>query len=205
MIYEPESNWLLDYWIAKERMPITLPMSSATYVDLGCAGPVNHSLTAFVRDLGWRGVAVDGNPLYRLEWVNAGFEGHFVSALLSDTPTARFCIHDNGLTSRISETPATDYPERWGIQSIGVWPTGDINQILRDKEIEKIDLLTVDLEGHEYRVLRTLDFERHSPAFVIVEYVCAGEPNDPRAVNLLLEKGYEVIQMFPSNMILRRK
>lgn len=194
--YEPESEFL-------RRRPEF--QARGIYVDLGCAHPINQSLTHFCRDLGWRGVAVDGNPLYRLEWINAGFEEHFVHALLSDTPTARFCIHDNSLTSRISDSPETDYPERWGIHSIGVWPTGDINEILKAKGIEKIDLLTCDLEGMEARVLATLDWEKYDPAFIIVEYVCAGEPNDPRVINRLLGRGYELIQLFPSNAILRRK
>lgn len=196
--YEPESEWFI-------ANTICTPGDHNIYVDLGAAHPTNKSLTHLLRDLGWRGLAVDANPDYRADWEAAGFGDHFVCAVLSDASTVRFCTHENAFTSRISDFPEGDKPEKWGIKRITVEPARQINDLLNEHRIEKIDLLSIDLEGHEFAVLKTLDFERHSPAFIIAEFVTAGEGTDPRVCNFLLSKGYEVVFMSESNLIYRRK
>lgn len=208
MNYEPESEWFLGHDTPKGQMAISMffyPDNERIYVDLGCAHPINKSLTHFVRDLGWRGVAVDANPAYALDWQKAGFGEHFECAILSDQPEVRFAFHENSFTSRISPTEATDHPERWGIDAIVTAPTTPLNRILEQRGIGRIDLLTIDLEGHEFALLQTLDFEKHTPAFIISEYVTAGEGVDTRACCFLLGKGYEVVHMTESNIIYRRK
>ena len=46
-----------DEWIDKN---LPLP-EKGFYVDIGCEHPFNHSNTAFLRDRGWKGLAIDGN------------------------------------------------------------------------------------------------------------------------------------------------
>jgi len=206
-VYEPESQWFLDadgFFI----LPFVRKLAREEerfYVDIGCAHPVNKSLTHFLRDRFWNGVAIDGNGDYEHDWIQAGYGSHFCHALLSDQPRARFAIHDNAFTSRISESPETDHPERWGIKHIIERDTVPLNAILEQRGIGKIDLLTIDLEGHEFAVLNTLDFEKHSPLFIISEYVTQGESTDPRVCQMLLKRGYEVVHMTESNIIFRRK
>lgn len=206
--YEPESAWFLDNGHGL-CIPFFLhPLirgEKRVYVDIGCAHPVNKSLTHFVRDRGWSGVAIDGNGDYDHDWIQAGFQSHFCHALLSDQPRARFAIHDNAFTSRISDSPETDHPERWGIKHIIERDTVPLNKILQDRGIGKIDLLTIDIEGREMEVLNTLDFEKHSPLFIISEYVTQGEGTDLRVCQMLLQRGYEVVHMTESNLIFRRK
>jgi len=62
----------------------------------------------------------------------------------------------------------------------------------RDK---KIDFLTVDAEGHDLQVLRSLDFERYNPRLIAVEShyrvfdkVCTSE-----LYQLLMDKGYVLV------------
>lgn len=205
--YEPESEWFLLH--SGLTIPLMLRSRLAdedfVYVDLGCGHPTNKSLTSFVRDRGWRGVAVDGNGDYEKDWIEAGYGSHFCHAILSNEPRVRFAIHENAFTSRISESPETDHPERWGINRIIESETLPLGHLLSRYKIGKIDLLTIDLEGHEFAVLNTLDFEKHSPLFIISEYVAQGEGTDPRVCQMLLQRGYEVVHMTEPNLIFRRK
>lgn len=205
MIYEPESLWLITPEPGIVHPMFFQPDANRVYVDLGCAHPTNKSLTAFVRDLGWRGVAIDGNPDYQKDWIDAGYGSHFDRQILSSKPWARFVVHDNAFTSRLSDSVETDKPELWGIKGVIEHPVVPLEEILAKHQIEKIDLLVVDLEGAEFDVLQTLDFEKHSPAFIIAEYDTAGVGIDCRVCNWLLARGYEVVQMFPSNLVYRRK
>lgn len=207
--YEPESMWLISPspGLIHTLFFALAPDPSRNYVDLGCSHPVNKSLTAFVRDLGWRGLAVDGNPDYQKDWDEAGFGKHFRHAILSwkTWQKARFAIHDNSFTSRISESVENDRPEMWGINRVIEEYPIPLEELLTAHQIEKIDLLCVDLEGAEYHILKTLDFEKHQPSFIISEYVTHGEGIDPRVCRMLLDRGYEVIHMTESNLIYRRK
>jgi len=200
--YEPESQFI---WGQMSISPNLDCGGQGVYVDLGCAHPINKSLTHFCRDFGWRGLAIDGNIDFAPEWLQYGYIHHFVCAVLSDQPTARFVVHENSFTSRISDLPENDHPEKWGIKRIEERSTVSLNHLLDVHDIGKIDLLCCDLEGHEFEVLKTLDWEKHSPAWVIAEYVTAGEDTDPRLCNFLLERGYEVVHMTQSNLIYRRK
>jgi len=192
--YEPESAWLLKLGV----------LYKGTYVDLGCSHPTNKSLTHFVRDLGWNGVAVDGNKDYWNDWNDVGFAHHFFHAVLSSQPRARFVIHDNSFTSRLSVDEQDDHPENWGIKRVEEVATIPLNDILIQRNIGKIDLLTIDLEGAEFDVLQTLDFEKHSPSFIVSEYVTHGENTDPRVFNFLIAKGYRAIHMTASKIIYQK-
>jgi hypothetical protein len=198
MDYEPESEWFVKNTILTEG-------DHNVYVDLGAAHPTNKSLTSLCRNLGWRGLAVDANSDYANDWAQAGFGSHFVCAVLSDQSTARFVTHENSFTSRISDLPETDRPEKWGIKRIEERITVPLNALLEMHGIEKVDLLCCDLEGFTSRVLKMLDFEKHQPGWVIAEYVSQGEGTDPEVCNFLLSKGYEVVHMTESNLIFRRK
>lgn len=210
--YEPESQWLKWHDTPQGRRclplfcaPVLDGQEPPVYVDLGCAHPINKSLTHFVRDLGWRGVAVDGNGDYEKDWAQVGYRSHLFITVLSNKPSARFVTHENAFTSRISESEAMDRPEQWGIKRVEERQCLALESILLAFEIERIDLLTIDLEGAELEVLQTLDWERHNPSFIIAEYDTAGVGIDCRVCNWLLARGYEVVQMFPSNLIYRRK
>lgn len=201
--HELESEWL-KYWYPCFRTPANDTLLSPVYVDLGCSHPTNQSQTAFVRELGWRGIAVDGNEAYRAEWEAAGFGQHFVCEVLSDRETARFCVHENSQTSRISDTEATDRPEKWGILSKTVRPCIPLNDLLANHHIGRIDLLCVDLEGMTSRVLRTLKWEVHRPGFIIVEHTAAEEALDWELLNYILDQDYLLVRMFEGNAIFRK-
>lgn len=203
--YEPESEWFRDNGQGLCTPLFMRRCADFTYVDLGCAHPVNKSLTAICRDLGWNGLAIDANQDYANDWAEAGFGRHFMCAVLSDQPTARFAVHENAFTSRISESEATDHREKWGIERIEQRSTVPLNHLLEVNGMGQIALLTVDLEGHEFAVLQTLDFAKHDPLFIIAEFNTAGAGVDPRVCNFLLERGYEVVHMTESNLIYRKK
>jgi hypothetical protein len=58
--------------------------------------------------------------------------------------------------------------------------------------IDKIDLLHVDTEGHDYRILRQLDFARFSPALVIYEHKHLTTEERIAARQLLQSRGYRL-------------
>jgi FkbM family methyltransferase len=72
----------------------------------------------------------------------------------------------------------------------------DINSILRDNFAQYPDLLSIDIEGLDLAVLKTLDFERYPIPIVCVETCRYSEnhvrPKDHATAAFMTTKGYEV-------------
>ena len=72
----------------------------------------------------------------------------------------------------------------------------DINSILRENFAQRPDLLSIDIEGLDLAVLKTLDFERYPIPIVCVETCRYSEnhvrPKDHTTAAFMTTKGYEV-------------
>lgn len=71
-------------------------------------------------------------------------------------------------------------------------PTTTLNDLLEAHGVECIDLLSMDIEGHEPAALAGFDIERFRP-----EIVCIEAPEDPRKILPHFDKhGYERIDRY---------
>lgn len=173
-----KSEYGEDQWIeAHVHMP-----HGGFYVDLGCAWPHINSNTAFLRRRGWRGLAVDGNPAYAHDWV--GVE-KFVHAVIGDGGEVLFELNPNPDLSRVGSGQA--------IQTVR------LDSLLEG--IERIDFLSVDLEGQEFAALQTLDWSKHQPPVIIAEYNTHGIGEDFRVRDMLIEKGYRAAHQTIANLV----
>lgn len=171
-------------WIA-ENLPLP---QSGYWLDVGCAHPFQYSQTAFLRERGWMGIAIDANPAYAAEWKNIG-NAHFFPSLISDQPEERFLIEPtNALVSRRHET---------GELTNAV----TLSWVLRN--VPKIDFLALDVEGMEYSALRTLPTDKYPP-IIVSEYSSCHAGQDFRVLHHLAKLGYEVKHVTGSNIIYYR-
>jgi hypothetical protein len=70
----------------------------------------------------------------------------------------------------------------------------------------KVDLLTVDVEGLDYEVLRSNDWSRYSPEFVLVECLEAStleEASADRVAQLLLSEHYSIVAKTMNTVLFR--
>lgn len=161
-----------------------------TYVDLGCAHPQRYSNTAFLRDLGWRGLAVDGNRDYWQHWgPEMAGHTHFVHAVVADGQPVPFIKHENSAISRIGE--GGEMVESRTLQSI-----------LDEYQIGRIDVLSLDLEGAEFDAFQTFNLQRHLPWIIVAEFNTAGLGEDDRLRRHLAKtKRYDLVHKTESNEI----
>lgn len=174
-----------DRWIAEH---LALP-AQGVYVDVGAGHPHYASNTAFLRERGWRGLAIDANPRWFNFWETTFFRG-----LIASQPTARF--YENGLCSRIDEQGEIEETVRLGA-------------VLKGFGIEKIDFMSIDLEGAEFDAFQTFDLVRHAPAIVVAEYSTKNETDtearcDFRLRDHLLARDYRLMHTTEANFIFQR-
>jgi hypothetical protein len=84
-------------------------------------------------------------------------------------------------------------------------PVKTLGEVLKEAEIGKIDLLSIDTEGTEIDVWRSFDSEVHQPEIVIIEFNTLGLPLKDREVIEELERGpYRVVHRTHANLIFHR-
>jgi Methyltransferase FkbM domain len=156
-----------DKWISEH---IKLP-EIGFYLDLGCAWPCLNSTTAFLRDRGWSGINIDGNPVYAPNWDGVGL---FTNCVIGDGKPVQFEI--NGV------------PELSRIGSGEITPTRRLDDLLQFSP--SVDFIACDLEGAEFDALCTFDWKKHKPPVVVSEYNTYGLGEDFRVKEMLEKTGY---------------
>jgi hypothetical protein len=174
------SQFAEDEWICQH---LSLP-TKGVYVDVGAGHPRTISNTAFLRDRGWTGLAVDACADYIPAWEGFTFE----VAIVSDKPMVGFYLDPTRELSRITTGEPT-------------FPAVTLESLLSKHGIGVIDFLSLDVEAHEYDALMSMNFQAHRPKIVISEYstFCVGE--DMRVKDFLVEQGYEVMEKTVCNFI----
>jgi FkbM family methyltransferase len=67
-----------------------------------------------------------------------------------------------------------------------------LSDVLLRNGIQEVHLLHVDTEGHDYEVLKTVDFAQHPPLSIFVEHKHLPEPQKSGMLHLLQRHGYSV-------------
>lgn len=165
------------------------------YLDVGCAWAERYSNTYYLeKHLGWTGIGVDALPDYAEEWAEKRPNSRFYNYLVTDhadTEEAFYRADLKGISQVQSPVigPAGDEIPSEQIQV----PTITLTQLLERSGIEKIDLLNLDIEGHEPMALAGFDIERFEPELVCVE---AKPQNREFLGQYFAEHGYEQIERY---------
>jgi FkbM family methyltransferase len=72
---------------------------------------------------------------------------------------------------------------------VQVFPLSDV---LTRNRIQEVHLLHVDTEGHDYEILRTIDYAKHAPLSIFVEHRHLSNVERNEMLHLLRKHGYSV-------------
>lgn len=67
-----------------------------------------------------------------------------------------------------------------------------LSDVLMRNGIQDVHLLHVDAEGHDYEVLKTLDFAKHVPLSIFIEHKHLSEAQKTEMLHFLRKHGYSV-------------
>jgi FkbM family methyltransferase len=179
-----------DRWI-HDNLPIP---ARGVFVDVGAGDGVQGSNSLFFEQRGWTGLLVEPDPRQCM-----------VLRATRKAPMAECAIgSDDKRPFFLDASPCLSGFLRTGNNSIQV-PTDSLTKVLREHRIDRIDLLSIDTEGTELEVWRTLDVPHYKPAIVIIEWLTFGIAKDPTNMQSAIENdGYRLVHRTPSNLILIR-
>ena len=141
------------------------------YVDVGCYHPKKYSNTYMLYKKGWSGINIDmEEDKIRLFKMARPHDFNVLSAVSDKREEVilhRFSQYGLGSTINKSVALSTN-DELLDTQSI---VTKSLNEIIDGSPYKgkQIDVLSIDVEGMDFRVLRSLDIKKYSPKVIIIE------------------------------------
>ncbi|MDR1930757.1 MAG: FkbM family methyltransferase [Treponema sp.] len=172
------------------------------YVDIGAYHPLIYSNTQWFYEKGWNGINIDARPgsmkiFNKIRKRDINLEiGISEKSAESEYYSFKYSDDMNSFNEALSKERMNRGDEIKEIIKIKVF---SINEILEKylPKCQRIDFITIDIEGHEFQIIKTLDFKKYSPRFFLVEdYFIDNdfmEYKDTELYIFLKERGYVVV------------
>jgi len=148
---------------------------NGTYLDLGCFHPIRQNNTYLFYKLGWKGVNIDLNPL-TIELFNIARPNDInICVAISGKKGSKYLFFDHELSSlnTISKNHTLFLREAFNKTNLKKKriKTDTLNNILKKNRINKIDFMNIDIEGNEFDVLKTINFNKLDIKVICIEIV----------------------------------
>jgi FkbM family methyltransferase len=144
------------------------------YVDIGAHHPRRFSNTMYFYKKGWRGINIDATPGSMVVFKKERPEDINLEVAISDEEkTLTFYIFNEPALNTFSESFADEIKknEAFYVVSKKEMRTEKLESVL-DKYLpsfQKIDFLSIDVEGLDLNVIKSNNWQRYAPNFVLVE------------------------------------
>ncbi|MCX7315090.1 MAG: FkbM family methyltransferase [Alphaproteobacteria bacterium] len=164
------------------------------FVEVGANHPTEGSQTWHLEQTGWTGVLVEPQPDLAAFLTTARKAKVFATACSSPQNAGQsLTLHVDGARSALDRDRMA--PGAEAAYTILV-PVRTLDSILEEAEAPiPIDLLSVDVEGHETEVLSGFDFRRWQPFLILVE----DHVGHLRTHRFLKASGYKLVRRIGNN------
>ena len=150
-----EDLFLIDFFHNKKK---------GKFVDLGAFHPIRYNNTYLLYKKGWNGTNIDLNPV-AIDMFN-----------IARNRDINICA----LMSEKSNIEKTVYYEHGFSAVNSLVLTKELKKVLKKEKIMKtktfddlikhdFDFLNIDLEGHDYEVLKTINLKKYKPGLICIE------------------------------------
>jgi FkbM family methyltransferase len=176
-----------------------LRVEHATYIDVGAAEPVLSNNTYLLWGVGHRGVLVEPNPAFaqKLREQRPGDKVVEAGIGVTDATEADYYeIKGNPMLNTFSSEVVKRLQEGKSenvVERVKKMPLININRMIADTLGKAPDLLSTDIEGLDYDVIRSLDLSKFRPGAICAETVTMyGPGEDSQITTYLVSQGYVV-------------
>ncbi|HTL88804.1 MAG TPA: FkbM family methyltransferase [Leptolyngbya sp.] len=180
------------YWIAQvvqERFdPHLIPSYSQTgedriimhllsstkkgfYVDVGCNHPQHRSNTFELYKKGWTGISIDANQKLIQKHFSTRPNDISIATAVSDREgEALFTEFSEDCVSSLSAEHVKKWSARCEVVQQTTIATTTLTRILKEHHVPcEFELLSIDVEGHDFAALKSLDLKAYRPKLIVIE------------------------------------
>ncbi|MEO0969835.1 MAG: FkbM family methyltransferase [Cyanobacteria bacterium J06639_18] len=166
-------------------------------MDVGCNHPIHYSNTFILYRRGWTGINIDANEKLISKYKRLRKRDTNICAVVSDQEKeVVFTEFDDSFVSSINTEHVENWKNHRQVSNQKVVRSISLNTILEKYNAPKIiDLLSIDVEGHDFEVLSSLDLNIYRPRLIVVE-IHKFDINNPSASKVykhLIEHNYKMV------------
>lgn len=168
------SSMSKEYTLLKHLLLEHYGLDKFSYLDLGCHDAVKGSFTYSFYKSGSSGACVDANPVFKDRFKKFRPKDKFINAGVTDGTDGQekdFYIASNKVSSSFSK----EWMDKLQIhhdahieKKIKV-KLRNINSIIHEYFDGSPDLLLLDLEGLDFEVIKSMDFNKYRPKIIMAE------------------------------------
>ena len=189
------------------------------YIDLGCNHPIKHNNTYLLHKRGWKGINIDSDNKSIQEFNKLRKNDHNVNELVSSKKKKikYYFYHERSALNTVD--PYLAKKRKAKPTKIIKRRTNTLNSIIENSPYKKskINLLSVDIENHEYEALKNFNFNKYKIDCIIIELLNTKNKNietqnqnlefilKSKIYKLLNKKKYKLINWVNSDLIFFNK
>ena len=183
------------------------------YVDLGCFHPTRSNNTFELYKRGWQGINIDLNPLTIELFDYARPRDINICAAISNKKTKKklYFLGDFDSKNTLDLNHKNWLSKHFKINKKDIKlkkvKTTLLGNILENNKFFNIDFLNIDIEGHEFEVLESFNFERFKIKVICIELLNFNKYslNRKKKLNLILKKNkFKLVDKSEINYIFKR-
>ncbi len=180
---------------------ITHGIDSPTYLDIGTNKPIYGNNTFLFYKRGNKGVCIEADPVLYKDIVLVRKRDVCINAAVTfdDKTVANFYIFDERAYNTLSKEEAESRQDNANvkIKEIISVPLININQVIETYfNGTAPDFITIDVEGVDFEILKSFNFNKYRPSLFCVETISFSEDNTESKLHhineYMLSKGYVV-------------
>ena len=190
------------------------------YIDVGCNHPIKYNNTYLLHKRGWSGINIDLDKTSIDQFNKLRKNDHNVQALVGsfdDEEKEIYFYHErsaiNTLSKKLAEKRSTKPREIIKRNTIS------LNKIIENSRYKnkKINVMSIDIENHEYEVLKNFSFNKYKVDVIVTELHDLTQKNleiynqsidfviNTNLYKLLIHNNYKLINWVNSDLIFVRK
>tara|TARA_B100000787_G_scaffold167165_1_gene153465 strand:+ start:163 stop:834 length:672 start_codon:yes stop_codon:yes gene_type:complete len=167
------------------------------YVDIGCYHPLQGNNTHLLYRRGWKGVNIDINSLsVELFKIKRPDDINLRVAVSDKSEKINYYFRKkiNMLNTINKNFASKNFPKGFKKDKI---QSETLNNILQKTKYKnsKLDLINIDVEGNEFKVLKKFNFKKYLPKIICIEihHMSKKQLKRDKIYSLLIRKNYALI------------
>jgi FkbM family methyltransferase len=155
-----------------ENKPVVFK-KDGLYIDIGCNHPVSNSQTYGLYKRGWKGIVIDPLPDYRNLFQKVRPKDIYLPCGVScNNGTMKYYMYDLNVINSFDKEASEDLAQQLNAKLLEVKevPVVTIDEICKTHlKGRTIDFMSIDAEGYELEILKSNDWEKYRPKFILTE------------------------------------
>jgi|TARA_B100001059_G_C17626554_1_gene472216 hypothetical protein len=159
-----EDLFLIDFFKEKK---------GGKFVDLGAFHPIRYNNTYLLYKKGWSGTNIDLNPAAIDMFNIIRTRDRNKCALIGDTSNVEKTVYYEHNFSAVNSLILTE-----GLKKVLKKKIKMLSKTFENLVDHSFDFLNIDLEGHDYEVLKSIDLHKYKPKLICIEILENSEDKD---------------------------